>query len=267
MKISHSLKHDRWYASRWFGTVTIGILSTIGLSHPAQADTLAQSAAAAGLYNFSQRPTGADATTFQEAIAIGSPDHVRASAFADAEFLSQNGATGQNQSVSLASGSGPNYRAAAQSEASIVGRDFNVGANQSFSFDWASTLFVNATSTNSTKERSSATGIFGFEIYTRDPDNQLRLVDTLDLFGRDDQASNPLFNFNATSGFNVVKEQIANQFSLLGRYSKHVDRATQFTVFELKHNEVSVAAPEPAIAIAFVALGVTARACKRRRSV
>jgi hypothetical protein len=266
MKISHSLKHDRWYGRRWFGAVTIGMLTTIGLSHPAQADTLAQSAAAAGLYNFSQRPTAADATTFQDAIAIGSPDHVRASAFANAEFLSQNGATGQNQSVSLASGTGPNYRAAAQSEASIVGRDFTVGANQSFSFDWASTLFVNATSTNPSQERSAATGIFGFEIYTRDPDNQLRLVDTLDLFGRDDQATNPLFNFNATSGFNVLKAQTANQFSLQGRYSKFVDRTTQFTVFELKHNEVSVAAPEPAMVIAFVALGTTAFVRKRQRA-
>jgi hypothetical protein len=266
MKISHSLKHHQRFGRQLLGSLTIGLIATIGISTQANANTLAQSGAAATLFNFSHRPTGADAQTFEAAIAIGTPGQVSASAFADAEFLSQNGAAaGRNGSLSLASGTGANYSANAASEASVIGVDFQVGANQTFSFDWQSHLLVNATS-DSPNEHSFASGLFGFEIYTRDANQQLHLVDTLDLFGSANDSKGTLFNFNASSGFNFTKTQTANQFNLAGRYTKAVAQATQFTVFELKRNQVSVAAPEPGIAIAFVALGTTAFVRKRQHA-
>jgi hypothetical protein len=266
MKISHSLKHDQWFGRRLLGSLTIGLISTIGLTAQANANTLAQSGAAVELFNFSHRPQAANAQTFKAAIAIGTPRQVSASAFADAEFLSQNGTVaGRNVSLSLASGTGANYSAEAKSEASVIGVDFQVGANQTFSFDWQSSLLVNATS-DSPGEHSFASGLFGFEIYTRDANQQLHLVDTLDLFGSDDASHGTLFDFNASSGFNFTKNQTANQFNLAGRYTKAVAQATQFTVFELKRNQVSVAAPEPGSAIAFVALGTTAFVRKRQRA-
>jgi hypothetical protein len=261
MKISHSLK-----AAQSIGSLTIGLISTIGIAASAKADTLAQSSAAAALFNFSHRPQAADAQTFRDAIAIGTPGQVSATAFADAEFLSQNGAAAANNvSITRATGTGQNYSAEAESEATVTGFDFQVAAHQTFSFDWESSLFLNATSDRPTQEQSNASGLFGFAIYSRGEDQTLNLVDTLDLFGSDDGASSPLFDLKATSGFQFTPTQTANQFSLAGRYQKAVTQATQFTVFELKRNAVSVAAPEPGLAIAFVALGTTALVRKRQQ--
>ncbi len=254
-------------SSHYFGSLTIGLISTIGLAAQANANTLAQSGAAADLFNFSHRPRAADAQTFEDAIAIGTPGQVSATAFADAEFLSQSGAAAaSNVSISRADGTGQNYRAEAASEATVTGFDFQVAAHQTFSFDWQSLLSINATSDRPSQERSEASGLFGFAIYSRGADQMLNLVDTLDLFGRDDGGSEPLFNLKATNGFKFTPTQTATQFALQGRYSRAVTQATQFTVFELKRNAVSVAAPEPTLTIAFVALGTAAVARRRRNA-
>jgi hypothetical protein len=252
-------------SSHYFGSLTIGLISTIGIAAQANANTLAQSGSAAALFNFSHRPQAADAQTFQDAIAIGTPGQVSATAFADAEFLSQSGAvTANNVSISRATGTGQNYTAEAESEATVTGFDFQVAAHQTFSFDWQSVLSVNATSDRPSQERSEASGLFGFAIYSRGADQTLNLIDTLDLFGSDDGSSEPLFNLKATNGFTFTPTQTASQFALQGRYSRMATEATQFTVFELKRNAVSVAAPEPTLTIAFVALGTAA--LRRRRN-
>jgi hypothetical protein len=262
MKIVHSLK-----PAHYLGGLTIGLISTIGLSTQAQANTLAQSSAAAELFNFSHRPQAADAQTFQDAIALGTPGQVAANAFADAEFFSQKGdVTGNNLSISVASGTGGNYVAQAESSASVTGFDFNVAANESFSFDWRSLMRVEATSDRPTEERSLASGLFGFAIYSRDPANQLQLIDTLDLSGSDDGTSATLFDLNATSGFRYTPTQTANQVALNGRYTKAVPQATKFTVFELKRNQVSVSAPEPTIVIALFGMGAWGVIRKRQRA-
>jgi hypothetical protein len=264
MKKPHFLKSSRLKPLQYVGGLTIGLISTVGITAPANANTLAQSRAAAELFNFSHRPQAADAQTFRDAIAIGAPGQVSATAFSDAEFLSQNGAAAANNvSITRATGTGQNYSAAAESEATVTGFDFQVAAHQTFSFDWESSLFLNATSDRPTQERSSAAGLFGFAIYSRGADQTLNLIDTLDLFGRDDGTSNPLFDLKSTSGFQFTPTQTTNQFSLQGRYQRAVTQATQFTVFELKRNMVSVAAPEPSLAIAFIALGTTALLRKR----
>jgi hypothetical protein len=259
MKNPSFLKTSRLSPAQCLGSLTIGLISTIALAAQANANTLAQSGAAAELFNFSHRPQAADAQTFEDAIALGTPGQVSATAFADAEFLSQNGAAAANNvSITRATGTGQNYRAEAESEATVTGFDFQVAAHQTFSFDWASALFLNATSDRPSQERSEASGLFGLAIYSRGADQTLSLVDTLALFGRDDGLSSPLFNLKSTSGFQFTPTQTTNEFALQGRYRRAVTQATQFTVFELKRNAVSVAVPEPGLAIAFVALGTTA---------
>jgi hypothetical protein len=262
MKIVHSLK-----PAHHIGGLTISLIATIGFTTQAQANTLAQSSAAAELFNFSHRPQAGDAQTFQDAIALGTPGRVGANAFADAEFFTQQGdVTGNNLSISTASGTGGNYLAQAESSASVTGFDFSVAANESFSFDWRSLLRVEATSDRPTEERSLASGLFGFAIYTRDQANQLQLVDTLNLFGSDDGTRATLFDLNATSGFRYTPTQTANQVALNGRYTKAVTQATKFTVFELKRNQVSVSAPEPTLAIALFGVGAWGVARKRQRA-
>jgi hypothetical protein len=249
-------------------SLSLPIATTMALVRPATAATFAESRATSSLFNFSHRAAAIDARTLRDAIAIGQPSQVLATAFADAQFSLSGTGLAQDVSISTAQGLSGSYLAAAKSEASVAGFDFQVHAGDTFKFDLSSILGVFATADQPDRETALASGDINFEIYETTADNKLNLLESLNLNGTD-RATSPAtpsqFDLSNTSGFQVSTQRNDRAFRLDGTFARRFNQNTRLSIFEVKRNRAFVTVPESSATVALIGLAGTGLLLRRSR--
>jgi hypothetical protein len=215
-------------------------------SAPAQAATLAMSAADFLLNNFSHSPVGTSTeTNVYPFTTAGTGSSVNTSAEAYSIFLGQN-PLAYNTTLSMGIGEGNNYLGTADSKAKVVG-NFLLGQNETFKFDFYGNLDLKTSIDSWYTEKANAAGNIYFMVL--DTTNS-QDIDVLDHFLLSGNLSTPggadyLFakksrrvqinNFSKQKDF-IGKEESAVG-SVTGAYQRSFKKPTTLTVIEVKENK------------------------------
>lgn len=215
-------------------------------SVPAEAATLAYSAADFLLNSFSHIPTGTTTEVNVNTFTNAEPgSSINTSAEAFAIFLNQN-PLAYNSSLSMGIGEGNNYLGTADSKAKVVG-NFLVGQNQSFKFDFFGNLDLKTSIDTFGGESANAAGnIYFLVLDTTNSQN----ISALDYFLLSGNLSTPggadyLFakkssrvkinNFSKQKDFIGQEESAVG--SVAGAYQRYFKQPTTLTVIEVKDNK------------------------------
>lgn len=219
---------------------------------PSRAATIAGSAAAVTIDNFSHRPTEIGTFTNTYTQTIADSGSVISEATADAVFISNcHELLAANLSQSEVIGSGNNYSGLAQSQAAVIG-DFSINAQETFSFTVQTLLHLFTSVSNSQLERASAQGSISFSLIDTVSNILLESFE----FGigvhsfKAPELSlsyNLAGNFNPTQiNFGFLAQGNTQSVSLYtsGVYSRTFDRTTNLRLLEVKNN-MAVAQGQP----------------------
>lgn len=224
---------------------------SVGIA-PSSAATIAGSAAAVTIDNFSHTPndTGTVTNTYTQTIANTSS--VISQAKAKAFFISNcHELLAGNLSESQVIGSGNNYFGLAQSQAAVIG-DFSIKAEETFSFTVQTILHLLTSVSNPQSERASARGSISFALI----DTVSNILLESFQFGiglHSFKAPELSLSYNLAGNFNPTQINFAfldqgNTTSLSlytsGVYSRTFDSTTNLRLVEVKNN-MAVAQAQP----------------------
>ena len=226
---------------------------TVGIA-PSSAATIAGSAAAVTIDNFSHRPNEISTSTNTYTQTTANSGSVISQANADAAFISKcHELLAANLSQSAVIGSGNNYSGLAQSQAAVIG-DFFIDAEETFSFTFQTFLALLTSVDNRQSERATANGSISFLVINTVTNILLDSfqfaigLDSSSGFSANAFVSN---SFKPTQiNFNFLAEGSAATSLLYtsGVYSRTFNSATNLTLVEVKNNIAEAkaeAVPEP----------------------
>ncbi|MEG4119263.1 PEP-CTERM sorting domain-containing protein [Microcoleus sp. N9_B4] len=248
---------------------------SVGIA-PSSAATIASSAAAVTIDNFSHTPTDTGTSTNTNTQAITNSGAVISQANAEAFFISNcHELLAANLSQSEVIGSGNNYSGLAQSQAAVIG-EFFIDAEETFSFNFQTFLALLTSVDNPQSERARANGSISFLVINTVTNI---LLDSFQFAIGLDSSSG--FYANALVSNSFKPTQINFNFladgsaatSLLytsGVYSRTFNSATNLTVVEVKNNIAEAeAVPEPSTVLGtalFLGLFLRQRQHKKKMS-
>lgn len=248
---------------------------SVGIA-PSSAATIASSAAAVTIDNFSHTPTDTGTSTNTNTQAITNSGAVISQANAEAFFISNcHDLLAANLSQSEVIGSGNNYSGLAQSQAAVIG-EFFIDAEETFSFNFQTFLALLTSVDNPQSERARANGSISFLVINTVTNI---LLDSFQFAIGLDSSSG--FYANALVSNSFKPTQINFNFladgsaatSLLytsGVYSRTFNSATNLTVVEVKNNIAEAeAVPEPSTVLGtalFLGLFLRQRQHKKKMS-
>ncbi|MEG4067926.1 PEP-CTERM sorting domain-containing protein [Microcoleus sp. Pol11C2] len=247
---------------------------------PSRAATIAGSAAAVRIDNFSHRANDTGTFTNIYTQTISNSGSVISEATADAVFISNcHELLAANLSQSAVIGSGNNYSGLAESKAAVIG-DFFIDAEETFSFTFQTFLALLTSVDNPQSERARAKGSISFLVINTvtnillDSFQLALALDSSNGFYANALVSN---SFKPTQiNFNFLAEQSAAASLLYtsGVYSRTFNSATNLRLVEFKNNIAKTeaeaeAVPEPSTVLGtaiFLGLFVRHRKHKKTKS-
>ena len=253
------------------------VLSSALTSFPGQAATLSLSEGMLNFSNFSQGPqsTNSSTNTNTFASAPNPLDTAFANSTAEANFISAPFASASNNAASLAFGQGNTYSGLAQSQAQNLGT-FNIGANQSLSFNFESSLFLQAVADNPSLESANSTGNLSFVVSDSTSQNiygAFGLSGNLATQNNDDflnlQGDNIALGSAPVLQSLVGGNQESEQASVNGSFNYFFNQPTSVTLSAFTDNLANVQAipenPNPIAFVLFGLLGIALKAWKQSR--
>ncbi|MEG3900428.1 PEP-CTERM sorting domain-containing protein [Microcoleus sp. B4-C5] len=224
---------------------------SVGIA-PSRAATLAGSAAAVTIDNFSHTPTDTGTSTNTKTQTIANSGAAISQAKAEAFFISNcHELLATNLSQSEVIGSGTNYFGVAQSQAAVIG-DFSINARETFSFTVQTILHLFTSVSNPQSERASALGSISFSLIDTVSNILLESFE-LGLGLHSFKAPELSVSYNLAGNFNPTQINFAflaegNTKSLSlytsGVYSRTFDSTTNLRLVEVKNN-MAVAQSQP----------------------
>lgn len=224
---------------------------SVGIA-PSRAATIAGSAAAVTIDNFSHTPTYTGRSTNTNTQATANSGAVISQANAEAFFISNcHELLAANLSESEVIGNGSNYSGLAQSQAAVIG-DFSIKAKETFSFTVQTILHLFTSVSNPQSERASAQGRISFSLIDT-VSNILLESFQLGIGLHSFKAPELSLSYNLAGNFNPTQINFAflaqgNTRSLSlytsGVYSRTFDSTTNLRLVEVKNN-MAVAQAQP----------------------
>ncbi|MEG4216446.1 PEP-CTERM sorting domain-containing protein [Microcoleus sp. Pol14C6] len=228
---------------------------SVGIA-PSSAATIAGSAAAVKIYNFSHNTTETGTSTNTNTQTIANSGAVISQANAEAFFISNcHELLAANLSQSGVAGSGNNYSGLAQSQAAVIG-DFFIDSEETFSFTFQTFLALLTSVDYPQSERTRANGSISFWVINTVTNI---LLDSFQFAIGLDSSSGFYANafvsksFKPTQiNFNFLAQESAAASLLYtsGVYSRTFNNATNLRLVEVKNNIAKTeaeaeAVPEP----------------------
>ncbi|MEG4989732.1 PEP-CTERM sorting domain-containing protein [Microcoleus sp. BR0-C5] len=251
---------------------------SVGIA-PSSAATIAGSAAAVTIDNFSHTPTDTGTSTNTNTQTIANSGSVISEADADAVFISNcHELLAANLSQSKVPGDGNNYSGLAQSQAAVIG-DFFIDAEETFSFNFQTFITLLTSVDNQKSERARANGSISFWVINAVTNI---LLDSFQFAIGLDSSSGFYANafvsnsFKPTQiNFNFLAEGSAATSLLYtsGVYSRTFNSATNLTLVEVKNNIAQAeaeaeAVPEPSTVLGTaIFLGLFFRQRKQKKKM
>ena len=228
------------------------LTSSVLVTSPSDAATIAYSQGGLRLTNFSQSPvsTLTDTDTHTNATSIFNGGNVATKADAIA-YLGVTLPVGFNTASGIANGENRGYLGLAKGESKLMGV-FDVDANTDFSFDYTGSLNLGTSVDNSTVENASARGNISFlliDIPTQtilESFNLARGLTTKDnnnFFTYQQSDNVGLSNLFTQSNFNGKQEFSRTFFN--GSVQRYFNNKTSLAVIGVTNIQASVSAPEP----------------------
>ena len=244
---------------------------------PSLATTLAFSEARFEIDNFSHNPLDVLTFTDTDTVTIATSGQVTADANAFATFINNpfESPFANNSSFSTTNGEGSNYSGLARSFAAVIGYNFFVEEGETFSFDFNSSLDLEASIDNPEIESAIANGTLSFNLYNSNDSNNMMLLDSFTIssnlnsvngYSQDSQASTNI-TLNSDLELTSAGDTPQSASNLIdGQFSRYFDSSTDLTLIETKENEASVfAVPEPRNALGFILFGLISVGYKVRK--
>ncbi|MEG4353043.1 PEP-CTERM sorting domain-containing protein [Microcoleus sp. LAD1_D5] len=252
---------------------------SVGIA-PSNAATIAGSAAAVTIDNFSHTPSDTGTVTNTYAQTIANTGSVISEANADAVFISNcHELLAANLSQSGVIGSGHNYSGLAQSQAAVIG-DFFIDAEETFSFTFQTFLALLTSVDNPQSERARAKGSISFLVINTvtnillDSFHLAIGLDSSSGFSANAFVSNSFKPTQINFNFLAQENAAASLLYTSGVYSRTFNSATNLRLVEVKNNMAKTeaeaeAVPEPSTVLGtaiFLGLFVRQRKHKKTKS-
>ncbi|MEG5034042.1 PEP-CTERM sorting domain-containing protein [Microcoleus sp. AT3-D2] len=247
---------------------------------PSRAATIAGSAAAVTIDNFSHRPNETGTFTNTNTQTIANSGSVISEATADAVFISNcQELLAANLSQSEVIGNGSNYSGLAQSQAAVSG-DFFIDAEETFSFTFQTFLALLTSVDNPQSERARANGRISFFVINTVTNILLDSfqfaigLDSSSGFYANAFVSNSFKPTQINFNFLAQESAAASLLYTSGVYSRTFNSATNLRLVEVKNNIAKTeaeaeAVPEPSTVLGtaiFLGLFVRQRKHKKTKS-
>lgn len=224
------MKKYLWTLKRFLVLVTPAIASSMLVTSPSQAASIAYSGSTLNINNLSSSPSDISVLTDAVTKAISTGGQVSANAQADGKFNVDANNSASNSSFSQAQGQGYGYTGSAYSLATIVGYNFQV--DNDFSFDFSGSFKLYTAIDNALTESAKAFGKLTLQLYDNNTGN---LLDSFNIYGK-------LSTFGGTQDFSTTFN---------GSYSGVFNQPTSLTLVEVEENGAEVhAVPEPSTTLA-----------------
>ncbi|MEG4248215.1 PEP-CTERM sorting domain-containing protein [Microcoleus sp. Pol10D4] len=253
---------------------------SVGIA-PSSAATIAGSAAAVTIDNFSHAPTDTGTSTNTNAETIANNGAVMSKVKAEAFFISNcHELLAANLSQSAVIGSGNNYSGFAQSQAAVIG-DFSIDAEETFSFTFQTFLALLTSVNNPQSERARANGSISFGVINTVTNILLDSfqfaigLDSSSGFYADAFVSNSFRPTQINFNFLAQENAAASLLYTSGVYSRTFNSATNLRLVELKNNIAETeaeaeaeAVPEPSTVLGTaIFLGLFVRQRKHKKTM
>ncbi|MBW4669426.1 MAG: hypothetical protein KME60_18905 [Cyanomargarita calcarea GSE-NOS-MK-12-04C] len=258
--------------------VTPAIATSILVTSPSQAASIAYSESRFNINNFSSSPLDVNTLTNTVTTAISTGGQVSANAQAEAKFNVDANNSASNWSLSQSQGQGYGYTGSANSLAGIIGYSFQV--DKEFSFDFSGLFNLNTSIEDALTESANASGRLALQLYDNDTGN---LLDYFNIYGNlSTLGDRDIFNLQSSSNisldlsktyvnssFGGTQEYASTTFN--GKYFRIFDQPTRLTLVQAKVNDTQVySVPEASTTLGslfgFIMLGAAWTQQKRKKA-
>lgn len=245
------------------------LATSVLITSPSQAATIALSQGKLLFTNFSQSPSDTFTTTNTDTTSISQDGSVVSQADAIA-YLGVTPSVGYSLTSSQVFGKNTGYSGLGESEAIIQGI-FDVNKNTNFSFDFSANLDLKTFTTNPKYEKASASGNLGFALINLANDHVLdyfQVDGSLTTAGNDSLTYQNSKNvkFGAFTSSNIAGEQEFTTTAFHGYLNHYFQDETTVALVAYNSTQSKVAVPTPSMLPALIfGWGAISLGLKRKR--